>query len=75
MWEKESRYARLILQLYQSIDFIHVHNKLYSGTYPFIMDIDLTVVKRVIIIYGGQGLINHHDRYGDCGSPPGGKDG
>ena len=41
MWEKESCYARLILQLYLSIDSIHVHNKLYSGIYLFIMDIDL----------------------------------
>ena len=47
IWEKESCYARLnlILQLYQSIDSIHVHSKLYSGTYLFIMDIDLLILR------------------------------
>ena len=53
MWEKELCYARLMRQLYQSIDSIHGHNKLYSGIIYIIMVIDVIVVKVVIIIYGG----------------------
>ena len=53
MWEKELCYTRLMRQLYQSIDSIHGHNKLYSGIIYIIMVIDVIVVKVVIIIYGG----------------------
>ncbi len=53
MWEKELCYARLMRHLYQSIEFIHGHNKLYSGITYIIMVIDVIVVKVVVIIYGG----------------------
>ncbi len=52
-WEKELCYSRLMRQLYQSIDSIHCHNKLYSEIIYIIMVIDVIVVKMVIIIYGG----------------------
>ena len=51
MWEKELCYAGLIRQLYQSIDSIHGHNKLYPGIIYIIMVIDVIVVKVMIIIY------------------------
>ncbi len=53
-WKKEPCYTRLMQQLYQSIDSIHGHSKLYSEFiyyYGYISN-HVIVVKRVIIIYG-----------------------
>ena len=70
MREKESCYARLMLHLYQSIDSIHVHNKLYSDQEPmYYYGYRSNSFQKGdhYFMGGGVTMITHHDRYGDRG--------